>query len=157
MVTAQTVMEKLRAQDTEKKVGNIAAVVLLEQDPLLAKLVAVFENTPLPPLPLAAVAPPALPEGRHIRWLWSLLEPDPVPSWIEMAGLPVADHTRRLCQVAIDNRMVLPDGTVSRFAAQFIRALVGGTLVKRGVKEPPPPPAPAPRPAAPPAAPARTP
>jgi hypothetical protein len=133
---AAEILSGLQAKDgtSARDIGNIAAVVLLEENPILQKLVAVWPNVPLPPLPLNELMPASLPEGQATRWLWSLVPGDVLARWIETAGLPDATHTRRFLQVAIDNRMVFPDGTVSKWASQFIRTLVGGTLARRGVK-----------------------
>jgi hypothetical protein len=57
-----------------------------------------------------------------------LLDPDPIPHWIALAGLPQAPHVRRACFVAIDNRIVLPDGTVSEWASQYLSRKVAGVM-----------------------------
>lgn len=137
MATAGEILAQLQQRDTSQDVGNIAAVLLLEQDETVQRLVAVWANTPHTPVPYGMVCPPEIPEGRRVRWLWAILEPDPIPRWIETAGLPDADHVRRACFVAIDNRMVHPDGTVSRWATQYLRSVVRGTLTRRAPRAAP--------------------
>lgn len=115
--------------------GNFGPVLLLAQDETLTRLVACWPNVPPPTLPVdpqTTLVPDDMPESAHYRWLWSLLEPDPIPLWLRYAGLPDAPPFRRLCWLAIDNRMVLPDGTVSAWADRFIgravaRAVTRGT------------------------------
>ncbi len=68
------------------------------------------------------VCPDETPTDKMLRWLWSRIEPDPIPGWIERTGLPDAPHTRRACQVLIDNAMALPDGTLAESVDTFIAA-----------------------------------
>ena len=134
MTTAGEVLAALQQRDTSQETGNVAAVMLLEQDPVLQRLVAVWPNVPTSPFPYGAACPAEIPEGRRLRWVWAILDPDPVPRWLETAGLPDAEHTRRACFIAIDNRMVHPDGSISRWATQYIRSVVRGTLARRGTR-----------------------
>jgi len=65
--------------------------------------------------------PPATPPHLLVRWLWSRLEPDPMPAWIEAAGLPNAPHIRRTCRVLQDNGVVLPDGSLAGSVEEYLR------------------------------------
>lgn len=126
MASAADLVADLRDRDAEgrkEEAGNYGVVVLLKSDQTLARLVACWPNVPVSLLDERAECPPALPPHARLRWLWSLLDPDPIPSWIEMAGLPDAAFVRRACFTAIDNRMVHPDGAVSRWAGLFLAAL----------------------------------
>lgn len=100
---------------------NHGVVILLQQSKILQRLVACWPSVPLPPDsdPRQEV-PAGMPITHHLRWLWARIEPDPIPEWLALSGLPDAPHTRRWAQVAIDNRMVFPDGTRSKWANQFI-------------------------------------
>ena len=116
-------------EDTHPDQQNRGIVVLLEQHKMLQKLVACWPNVMLPQdSDPTEKAPESIPDSHQMRWLWSRIEPDPVPGWIELAGLPNAPHVRRLAQQAIDNRMVFPDGTLSKWARRFVatRTNVGG-------------------------------
>lgn len=108
---------------------NHGVVVLLDQDPLLAQLVAAWPNVPLGRDPNPDAAMPAdLPEGREVRWMWSRIKPDPIPAWLTAAGLPDRPDMRRRCWVAIDNCMVFPNGRRSRWANQFVTTRVRDVL-----------------------------
>lgn len=102
-------------------IQNHGVVILLDQDPILARLVAAWPNVPLgrDPKPDEAM-PEGIPEGRILRWMWARIVPDPIPDWLITAGLPDAPQYRRRCWTAIDNKMVFPDGTRSRWAGQFV-------------------------------------
>lgn len=109
------------------EVGNYTPIVLLEMSPELKRLVAVWPNVmadgPRDPQPDQPV-PDGLPLLARTDWLWARLEPDPIPDWIRLAGLPDAPHVRRLCRQAIDNRMVLPDGTLANPIRAYLNKLV---------------------------------
>lgn len=115
----------------DAETGNFGPVLLLAQDETLTRLVACWPNVPPSALavdPQTTMVPEGMPESAHYRWLWSLLEPDPIPLWLRFAGLPDAEPFRRLCWMAIDNRMVLPDGTVSAWADRYLSRVVARTL-----------------------------
>lgn len=132
MATAADLVADLKDRDAESRKqdpGNFGVVVLLKQDPTLARLVAAWPN--VPPVELLdphAECPASTPPHARLRWLWSLLEPDPIPTWIEMAGLPDAPYVRRACFTAIDNRMVHTDGTLSLWTSAFVLDLVKQSL-----------------------------
>jgi len=132
MATAADLVADLAARDIEarkQEPGNYGVVVLLKQDPTLARLVSAWPNVPVAEFSdLAAECPPATPAHIRLRWLWSLLEPDPIPAWIAVAGLPDAPFVRRACYTAIDNRMVRPDGTLSLWTSAFVLDLVKQSL-----------------------------
>lgn len=101
--------------------GNFGPALMMDQDEELTRLVACWRNVPVPVLPPGETPlPEALPPEARLRWLWSMIEPDPIPTWIRMSGLPNSPHIRRLCWVAIDNRMVHPDGSISEWASQYL-------------------------------------
>jgi hypothetical protein len=114
--------------------GNFGPVMLLAQDETLTRLVACWANVPPSTLSVdpRTMVPEGMPAGAHLRWLWALLEPDPLPLWLRYAGLPDAAPFRRLCWLAIDNRMVLPDGSVSQWASQYLSRVVARELGARG-------------------------
>lgn len=108
---------------------NHGMVLLLESSKVLQLLVACWPNVTLPldENPTEA-APKGLTQAHHLRWLWSRIEPDPVPGWLALAGLPDAPHIRRWCLVAMDNRIVFPDGSRSKWATQFVTNRVRDVL-----------------------------
>ena len=129
--------------------GNAGIVNLLESDPDLERLVVVWANVPLPTTMLGEECPADLPLAVRLRWVWSLMEPDPVPAWISFAGLPDAPHVRRAVMLAIDNRIVLPNGVLSTWAQVYIQQRARRTLgigvapaSESTAPEPPPPPPP---------------
>lgn len=109
--------------------GNYTAVLLVQEDASLRKLVSVWPNVMLPRDPKPnEVVPDGMRPLARLGWLWARIDPDPIPDWLQLAGLPDAPHTRRLCRVAIDNRMVLPDGTLSPQVKAWLNALVNASL-----------------------------
>lgn len=126
MQTLDDVMARLAALDNgdpeaAKSARNFAPAALLS-DETLGRLVCAWPNVPVLPFTpeqRGREVPPATPAHRVFRWVFAQLEPDPVPVWIEMAGLPEAPHTRRLAYLAIDQRLVRPDGTLSTWASRF--------------------------------------
>jgi hypothetical protein len=150
VTTAAEILADARAADD----ANAGIVNLLVNDPDLERLVAVWANVPLPPDPEPdEECPPDLPVWARLRWVWSRLEPDPIPVWIGLAGLPDAPHIRRAVSLAVDNRIVLPDGTLSSWALVYVQQQARRTLgIRPERNEPapastPPTPEPAPRPA----------
>lgn len=108
---------------------NHGVIVLLDEDPILARLVAAWHNVPIGVDPNPDEPMPAdIPEHMALRWVWARIEPDPIPVWLEVAGLPDRPDFRRKAQAAIDNRMVFPDGTRSRWAQQFVTRRVREAL-----------------------------
>lgn len=108
---------------------NHGMVLLLDSNKLLQRLVACWSNVTLPlDEDPREQAPEGLTQAHFLRWLWSRIEPDPIPGWLALAGLPDAPHTRRWCMVAMDNRIVFPDGTRSKWATQFVTRQVGNIL-----------------------------
>jgi hypothetical protein len=124
---------------------NTGIVNLLDTSPDLRRLVAVWTNVPIPldPDPNEE-CPASLPVAIRLRWVWSRLDPDPVPVWITYAGLPDAPHIRRLVQMAMDNRIVFPDGTLSQWATVYLQREARSVL---GVREQRPAPVASARPA----------
>lgn len=114
--TAKDVLDwaKQRAGDRERMGG---ALYLMREDPDMLKLIAAWRQVPLPYLDMQREC--NVPERLRIRWLWSLLDPDPTGEWIEHAGLPDAPHTRRACRMAADNLLVFPDGDIARSASLY--------------------------------------
>jgi hypothetical protein len=110
--------------------GMFGGVVLLSQDPTLARLIACWPNVPVSALPSGSTpVPDELPEGAKLRWLWTSLEPDPFPAWVRIAGLPEnAPHVQRACWVAVENKMILPDGKLSAWAERWVRGQVMSRL-----------------------------
>lgn len=154
MTTAAEILADAIAADD----GNAGIVNLLVNDPDLERLVAVWANVPIPLDPEPdEECPPDLPVWARLRWVWSRLEPDPVPAWIALAGLPDAPHVRRAVGLAVDNRIVLPDGSLSSWALVYIQQQARRTLGIRperneaaptvaSAAEPPPEPDPQPGP-----------
>jgi hypothetical protein len=138
MVTAIELLTEARTRaNSTAEVGNYSVVLMLERDPLLARLVAAWPNVFIPPDPNPQEpCPPETPPGHRFRWLFARIEPDPIPEWIAASGLPDAPHVRRACQVAIVNRMVLPDGTLAMVIRNYVNALVAGA-VRANMPEPP--------------------
>lgn len=124
MVTAADILADLKDRDAESRKndpGNFGVVILLKQDPAVARLVACFQNVPVGAAPDPALrCPENISKVDRIRWYWSRLTPDPIPAWIKVSGLPDAPYVRRAIQVAIDNRMVHPDGAVSTWTNAFL-------------------------------------
>jgi len=134
MTTARDILENLHIEnnldpESYPERQNHGVVVLLDQDPLLARLVAVWPNVPrcTDPDPDEEM-PPEVHDALVLRWLWSRLEPDPVAAWIATAGLVDRPDIRKKCWVAIENKMVFPDGTRSRWAQQFVTQRVREAL-----------------------------
>lgn len=134
MTTARDILQAMKARDAldpkdHPDEQNQGAVVLLSQSQALTRLVACWPNVPVSvdPDPREEV-PPDTPRSHHIRWLWSRLEPDPIPVWLATAGLPDAPHFRKWCYVAIDNQMVMPDGGRSRWATRYVTARAADVL-----------------------------
>jgi hypothetical protein len=127
-VRAQAALETLRHRDATNP-ASFAPAIMLKSDPTLLQLVAAWPNAPRGMFDGEADASP-VPLDARTRWLWALVEPDPIPGWITTAGLPDAPHVRRTCWVAIDNVLVLPDGTLStwadRYVRQFVFTMLGG-------------------------------
>jgi len=155
MTTAANIL----ASEKAAAAANQALVTLIETDASLARLIAVWGSVPRTPDPVPDEEyPSALPESMRLRWLWSRVEPDPVPEWITYSGLPDAPHVRRSIMLAISNRIVLPDGTLAPWADAYIQRQARMALGIRGQPAPetpaptpsrapvPPPPAPAPTP-----------
>ena len=155
MTTAAEILAAAIAADD----ANAGIVSLLEDDQELRRLVAVWTNVPIQPDPNPDEECPAdLQVWARLRWLWSRVEPDPIPVWIALAGLPDAPHVRNSIRLAIDNRVVLPDGTLSSWAQVYVqrqarRALgiverrpdvASATPTQDIASEPPPPPPPDP-------------
>lgn len=135
MTTAAEIVADAIAADE----ANAGVISLLVNDPDLERLVAVWANVPLPPDPNPdEECPLDLPEWSRLRWVWSRLEPDPVPVWIALAGLPDAPHIRRAVALAVDNRIALPDGTLSQWALVYVQQQARRTLGIRPEPQPQP-------------------
>lgn len=122
MPTASDILATLQERSgMNMDAGNFGPVVMLDQDPTLVRLVACWRNVPTPAQPPGDLqVPEGLPEMHHLRWYWAMLEPDPIPQWIAVSGLPNAPHVQRAVFTAIDNRIVLPDGTISHWANEYL-------------------------------------
>lgn len=144
--TTSSILSAVRARTTANDVGTYACIPLLEGDPTLMRLATAWPKV-RPAELLNLPCPEAIPRDREVRWLWAVINPDPIPRWIELAGLPDAPHTRRACYVLIDNEAVLPDGTLALVVEQYIQRKIGSFLQSmlprraRGSAPPPPPPA----------------
>ncbi len=132
-MTAREIMEAFRAKEAMDQLGfNIGIVALIDEDETLARLVLVWPGMDLPPDPDPhEVCPSGITATMQMRWLFSRIEPDPVDRWIELAGLPDAPHVRRACQVAIDNKIVLADGKLSKAAETWTKRAARKVLVPR--------------------------
>lgn len=131
-VAADVIAELAERSGASRDAGNFGPVILLDQNEDMVRLVAVWRNVqpskqPDPDLPI----PEGLPTSARLRWYWSLLEPDPIPEWIRVSGLPDAPHIRNLCWQAVDNRLVYPDGTVSEWADQYLSRTVAARMQAR--------------------------
>lgn len=149
MRTAANVLSDLRARTAARDVGTYACIPLLEGDQMLMRLAIAWRKVRPPEIRNVDVEiPQGFPQDREVRWLWSLIEPDPMPRWIEIAGLPVARHTIKACFVLIDNEAVVPDGQLALVVEQYIQRKVGTFLDRmmprraRVAVPPPPPPEP---------------
>lgn len=118
-LTAREVLAEVR--EVAKRRGS--AAILVEQDPLLTRLVAVWPSVCPGKLPRDAACPIKMELPMKIRWLWAMLPGDPIAVWLRLAGLPDADHTRRACWVAIENLIVLPNGSISPKIKSLIEGL----------------------------------
>ena len=129
---AADILRELRARDIvtrESEPANFGPVILLMQDAVLVRLVACWPNIQAPTDPDPNEECPAgIAASDRVRWYWARLEPDPIPEWIALAGLPDALHVRRAARTAIDNRIVLPDGTVSTWAGKFLASHVASVI-----------------------------
>lgn len=127
MQTAADVLSHVQEQDQ----FNLGVHTLLSASTLYQRLLSVWPNvarllpadrTPTEPIP------DGLPAEYRLRWLWARIEPDPGPLWLKTAGLPPAEHNERAVEVMQDNAVVFPDGTMSKWANQWLKQ-------KAGVKE----------------------
>ena len=115
----QEAIEALRVEDEAE--DSPPYILLLDQDQVIARLVACWPNAPRSyDVKPNEEIPEVLPWEHIVRWLWTRLEPDPIPGWIRAAGLVCRTDTIRKCWVAIDNKMVFPDYTRAPGAQKFI-------------------------------------
>ena len=124
-------LKRLDALDPERfpEEQNHGVVVLLDADKILARLVAAWPNVPLGVDPDPDREMPAdIHESKAIRWMWARIQPNPIPVWLTTAGLPKRPDFVRKCWAAIDNQMVFPDGTQSRWAREFVTRRVREAL-----------------------------
>jgi hypothetical protein len=124
-ITAKNILDglKIRAGQNEDT-GNYSILILVERDPLLARLVAAWPNVlrPQDENP-EEQCPPELSPDKRLRWLWSRFPDELYATWARLAGLPFAAHTERVQWVAIENRMVLPDGTLAPALRGYIQGI----------------------------------
>lgn len=157
---ARDIYDRIHARDAaDPRTGgdpNHGILMLLDGSKLLARLAAIWPNVPCPHDPdLDEEVPPDTPAAYHLRWLWSRINPDPIPTWLLMAGLPDAAHTRRLAEVAIQNMVVLPPALRgqppwrARYATQYVLATGRDIIGAQPAPRQQPPAAAAPAPAAP--------
>jgi hypothetical protein len=125
-VTARAILDGLKIrQGQNTDIGNYSVVLLAERDPILGRLLAAWPNVPRATDPNPEeVCPEGTPKENRLRWLWSRVPEDVFLSWARLAGLPEAAHIRRAQWVAIENRMVLPDGTLAPALQGLIQGLV---------------------------------
>jgi hypothetical protein len=119
---------------TAKQARNFAPAALLA-DETLAQLVCAWPNVPVQPLTgehKSRPIPHETPAHREMRWAFAQIDPDPIPIWLEMAGLPDAPHTRRAVYVAIDQKLVRPDGTLSTWASRFAEEALKNAVANAG-------------------------
>jgi len=129
--TASKILSGLRARTVAADVSAYACIPLIEEDSQLMKLAIAWRKVRPQGLTaerLGMMCPQMTPRDLEVRWLWALVEPDPLPRWIEVAGLPYAPHVIRACNVLIDHEAVLPDGTLSVIVEQYIQRKVGAFL-----------------------------
>lgn len=140
MTTARAILHELRNRPAGSQAGQVA---VLAADPLLTKLVAVWPSVLLEKdANPDEECPPDTPRTVHARWLWARVQPDPVPQWLSIAGLPDAPHFRRKCETLMLTGMVLPDGGLGVWATQYLQQTAQQVLQPR---QPAARPAPAPR------------
>lgn len=138
MATLQDVLDKLRDLDqgeiTAKHPRNFGPAALLA-DETLAQLVCAWPNVPMHQFTHAQLrteVPPETPAHLVLRWVFAQLEPDPIPVWIGMAGLPDAPHVRRATLIAIDHRLVMPQGALSTWAARYCEEALKNAIATAG-------------------------
>ena len=111
---------ELLAEVQERDEDNQGLLVLLDNDDDMGRLVAVWQNMMLPAFNGDEAAPDTLRGLQRLRRLWSQIDYDFVAEWIGLAGLPDAAHIRRSAQLAMDNRAVYPDGSLSYWAQVWV-------------------------------------
>ena len=153
MSTAREILTMLRARTAQRNsIGAWACIPLIEGDDLLYKLALAWPKVRPAEYPkevLALECPPATPADKQVRWLWALI-PDPMPRWIEIAGLPRAPHVIRACYQLVDHEAVLPDGTLAVAVESYLQRKVGAfvtSLMPRRARPVPAQPEPQPAPA----------
>ncbi len=144
--TAARILADLRARTIERGAGTFACIPLIEADQQLMRLVTAWPKVRPNPVREGEVCPEVIAPYMEVRWLWTCIDPDPLPRWIQVAGLPLARHTINACYVLIDNEAVMPDGTLALVVEQYIQRKVGAfldsMLPRRARAVPPPPPPP---------------
>lgn len=115
-LTARDILATVKELAAKRK--NIQPMV--SGDQVLRKLATAWLSVVPPKLNRNAVCPGRLPHLARIRWLWSLLPGDVIGTWLRVAGFPDADHTRRAAWMAIENLVVLPDGTLAPAVKELI-------------------------------------
>lgn len=119
MTTAADVMYYIRETLSEDFDPAPATLMIFNKE--LAHLLAAWPNVPRSSFDEDADCT-LVPSHAQVRWLWSILDPDPVPIWIQYAGLPDAPHVRRAVSMAIDNRLAHPDGKISYHARKLVQS-----------------------------------
>ena len=65
--------------------------------------------------------PDGLPSTEYTRYLWACIEPNPVDIWAQSSGLPVARHVEEAMMMLLDNAIIFPDGSMSKWATRFLK------------------------------------
>lgn len=137
MKTANMLISELKDVDEV----NLGVVALLSSRTIYGALVVSWTSVARRlnfGSPFEAV-PDAIPKEDHLRWLWSRVEPEPNALWAEAAGLPNAVHVRRAMNVLRDNCAIFPDGKMSQWAHQWLRAQAafGGVKIEQQIEQQP--------------------
>ena len=92
---------------------------MLDTNPDLRQLVATWARVPKSTFNTKLEC--KVPETMWVKWLWAILEPDPISEWIRLSGLPDAEHIRRACYQAIETLLVLPDGSLAECVRNYLQ------------------------------------
>jgi len=119
MASAAEMIEHMKECDR----FNIGIVPLVHGDAVMSRLVASWISAArrLIPADPHEHCPDSIPASDRTAWLWARVEPEPVGVWIDVAGLPDTEYTRRAAKTLIDNCAVFPDGTMSAWLVRWLR------------------------------------
>lgn len=136
-ITAKNILDGLKMRGAKNDdAGNYSVLILVERDPLLARLVSVWPNVPRPhDEKPEEPCPGEIAHDKRIRWLWSRFPEEVFESWARLAGLPYAPHVERVQWVAIENRMVLPDGSLAPILIGYVQSVAVQAARRLGQKK----------------------